>query len=153
MPQRTIVSPIGQIRLVSQHGRIAALTIDPAPEPDLPGDDAVLDSAAQQLAEYFSGGRERFDLPIAPVTTPRGAALRAAICAIPHGQTARYGALAAQIGSGARAVGQACARNPIPVIIPCHRVLASNGLGNYSGGGGIRTKQWLLAHEAGDLWA
>jgi methylated-DNA-[protein]-cysteine S-methyltransferase len=79
--------------------------------------------------------------------------LRAAICTIPHGQTARYGALAAQIGSGARAVGQACARNPIPVIIPCHRVLASNGLGNYSGGGGIRTKQWLLAHEAGDLWA
>jgi methylated-DNA-[protein]-cysteine S-methyltransferase len=153
MPQRTITSPIGQIRIVSAHGHLAALLIDPAPEPDLAGDGALLDRAAQQLAEYFSGDRGRFDLPIAPVTTPRGAALRAAICAIAHGQTASYGDVAARIGSGARAVGQACARNPIPVIIPCHRVLASKGLGTYSGGGGIRTKQWLLAHEAGDLWA
>ena len=153
MPQRTVQSPIGLIRIVSEEGRLTSLTIDAAQQSDVPGDDDVLDRAVDQLAEYFAGGRDAFDLPLTPANSPRGEALRAAISAVAHGQTASYGSLAALSGSGARAIGQACARNPLPLIIPCHRVLASDGLGHYSGGGGKHTKQWLLAHEAGDLWA
>lgn len=153
MPQRTIASPIGPLRLFSEAGHITALRINPPPEPDLAGDDALLDQAATQLDEYFHRRRRHFDLALAPLATPRGAALRAAIVGISYGETAQYGDLATRIGSSARAVGQACARNPIPLIIPCHRVLPSKGLGNYSGGGGVKTKRWLLAHEAGDLWA
>ena len=68
---------------------------------------------------------------------------------IPYGETASYGALARRVGSAAQAVGQACGANPIPIIIPCHRVVAAGGLGGYSGGVGVTTKESLLAHEAG----
>ena len=66
---------------------------------------------------------------------------------ISHGEALSYGALARLAQSGPRAIGQACARNPLPIIVPCHRVLGSNGLGHYSGGDGVTTKRWLLAHE------
>jgi len=153
MPQRSVDSPIGPIRITSADGALRALSIAAAPEPDRPGDEALLDEATRQLGEYFAGTRTTFDLPLAPPDTPRGEALRAAIASIRHGETLSYGALARTAGSSPRAVGQACARNPLPIIVPCHRVLASNGIGAYSGGNGVKTKQWLLAHEAGDLWA
>ena len=68
--------------------------------------------------------------------------------AIPFGGKAGYGQLAAAIGSAPRAVGQACGRNSLPIIVPCHRVLGANGIGGYSGGAGLATKRWLLDHEA-----
>ena len=153
MPQRSVDSPIGPIRITSADGALRALSIAAASAPDGPGDEALLDEATRQLGEYFAGTRATFDLPLAPLDTPRGEALRAAIASIRHGETLSYGALARAAGSSPRAVGQACARNPLPIIVPCHRVLASNGIGAYSGGNGVKTKQWLLAHEAGDLWA
>ena len=83
-----------------------------------------------------------------PLAGPRGEALRAGIAAVGYGETLSYGALARTIGSGARAVGQACARNPYPLVIPCHRILAAGGaLGAYSASDGPATKQWLLDHE------
>ena len=69
---------------------------------------------------------------------------------IPHGQTRSYGELAMEVGSAPRAIGRACGRNPIPIIIPCHRVLARNGLGGYSGGSGLATKRRLLELERAD---
>lgn len=102
---------------------------------------------AQQMAAYFAGDLQRFDLPLAP----RGSAFQqdfyAALCAIPYGETRTYGALAKGLGVSAQAIGQACGANPIAILIPCHRVLAANGLGGYSGAGGIEAKVALLRLE------
>lgn len=104
--------------------------------------------AARQLDAYFTAGFTAFDLPLAPMAGPRGEALRAAIAAIPPGDTLSYGAVAKAAGSSPRAIGQACARNPLPIVIPCHRVVGSGGaIGHYSAGRGIVTKTWLLDHE------
>jgi len=148
MPQRTIDTPIGPVRLESSDNRLTALRIHPSPQPDIPGDEPLLDEAATQLMDYFAGRRTDFDLPLAPARSQRGAELRDAIRGIGYGSTVSYGMLARIAQSGPRAIGQACARNPLPIIVPCHRVVASNGLGHYSGGEGVATKQWLLAHEA-----
>jgi methylated-DNA-[protein]-cysteine S-methyltransferase len=88
-----------------------------------------------------------FDIALAPANTLRGQALRGGLIGVGYGTTLSYGALARQLGSGARAVGQLCARNPFPIVVPCHRILGSGGLGHYSAGDGITTKQWLLDHE------
>ena len=74
--------------------------------------------------------------------------LRDAIRAIPYGAQRSYGAVARTIDSGPRAIGQACRRNPMPIVIPCHRVTATGGIGFYSGGKGVETKIWLLQHES-----
>ena len=107
----------------------------------------------EQLAEYFSGKRQTFDLELAPRGTPFQLAVWNALLAIPYGDTISYAELARRIGKPAavRAVGAANGANPIPVIIPCHRVIGSNGtLTGY--GGGIERKQWLLAHEGRRLF-
>lgn len=104
--------------------------------------------AIRQLRAYFDDGHADFDLPLAPAASPRGAALRAAIVAIQAGNTLSYGALARIAASSPRAIGQACARNPFPIVVPCHRVVGSGGaIGHYSAGRGIITKTWLLDHE------
>jgi methylated-DNA-[protein]-cysteine S-methyltransferase len=103
-----------------------------------------------QLAEYFDGRRRRFDLPLKPIGTPFELAVWRALEAIPYGETISYGELAARIGrpEAARAVGVANARNPIAVIIPCHRVIGADGsLTGY--GGGLERKRLLLDLEAG----
>lgn len=108
----------------------------------------IIAAARDQLRAYFARDLDVFDLPLAPALSPRGAALRDAIIAIPAGKTLSYGALARLAGSSARAIGQACARNPFPIVVPCHRILGSGGaLGHYSAGGGVATKRWLLDHE------
>jgi methylated-DNA-[protein]-cysteine S-methyltransferase len=80
--------------------------------------------------------------------------LRQAICGVPAGYPMTYGELARRIGSAPRAIGQACARNPLPIVVPCHRIIASSGAGHYSAGRGLVTKSWLLAHESKEklLW-
>lgn len=109
---------------------------------------ALLREAVGQLTAWFEGRLTEFHLPLEPLTTPRGEAHRAAIRNIPHGETASYGMLARQLGSSPRAVGQACRRNPVPIIIPCHRVVGAGGtIGHFSAGEGVKTKIWLLQHE------
>ena len=108
----------------------------------------LLQEAACQLADYFAGRRRDFDLPLAP----RGSAFQQqvwrALRAIPFGQVKTYGALARELGGAAQPVGAACGANPIPVFIPCHRVIAAGGqLGGFSGGKGAATKRQLLKHE------
>jgi methylated-DNA-[protein]-cysteine S-methyltransferase len=143
----TIDSPIGPIAIRERDGAIAAIDLGrgAGPQDSTP----LLRRAAIQLAEYFAGTRTDFDLPLAPPHSDFQGRLRAAMLAIPYGETRSYGALAAELGSVPRAVGQACGDNPIPIVVPCHRVLAAGGrIGGYSAGGGRNTKRWLLGHEA-----
>ncbi len=112
-------------------------------------DDAAFDDIRTQLGEYFAGTRQQFDLPL----HPRGSAFQrrvwAALTEIPYGETTSYGKVAAAIGhpDGARAVGLANGQNPIPIIVPCHRVIGADGsLTGY--GGGLPAKQFLLSLEA-----
>jgi len=141
-----IDSPLGPITLTDRDGALAAVTIAAVPGPQHAT--PLLKRAGRQLAEYFAGARMPFDLPLAPATSPFQGRIRAAMLAIPFGETRSYGELAAMLDSVPRAVGQACGDNPIPIIVPCHRVLAAGGgIGGFSAPGGITTKRWLLAHE------
>ncbi len=107
--------------------------------------------AARELVQYFSAGRTSFSVALALHGTPFQRRVWRALQGIPAGSTLTYGALAKRLGSGARAVGNACRANPVSLIVPCHRVVASNGLGGFGGqlrGAGLRRKRWLLDHEA-----
>ncbi|MBW9211293.1 methylated-DNA--[protein]-cysteine S-methyltransferase [Mumia sp. zg.B53] len=145
-------SPIGGLRVHSDGSAVVAIDFgaDPA-EPDSPRD-AVLDVAVAQLEEYFAGERTTFDLPLGPQKGSRfQRAVWQALCDIPYGKTVTYGQLAAllELGAfGARAVGSANASNPIPIVVPCHRVIGANGtLTGYAGG--LDRKQRLLDLEQG----
>ena len=149
-----IATPIGAILIEGDDDRLSGIRIVPLQSlstsaPAAPS--KVVMEAAAQLTAYFAGRLTDFDLPLAAAATPRGLALRDAIIAIPYGETVSYGVLARSAGSAPRAIGQACARNPFPIIVPCHRVLGSGGqLGAYSAGEGPVTKRWLLDLESPD---
>ena len=103
-----------------------------------------------QLEAYFRDGGAGFSLPLAPTGTEFQQRVWAAMLRIPAGRVRSYGEIARELDSGARAVGNACRRNPIPLIIPCHRVVSAQGIGGYSGATGghrLEIKRWLLAHE------
>ncbi|HWK25539.1 MAG TPA: methylated-DNA--[protein]-cysteine S-methyltransferase [Solirubrobacter sp.] len=111
-------------------------------------DDAAFTDVKQQLDEYFAGERTAFDLPLAPQGTPFELTVWEALQRIPYGETCSYGALAHEVGSVARAVGGANGRNPISIIVPCHRVIGADGsLTGY--GGGLDIKRALLDLEQG----
>ncbi len=103
--------------------------------------------ARAQILAYFDGELTDFDLPV----FVDGSGFQRAVCdamsSIPLGDTLTYGEIAALTGASAQAVGNACGANPIPVIIPCHRVLGAHSLGGFSGAGGVESKVWLLRHE------
>jgi methylated-DNA-[protein]-cysteine S-methyltransferase len=142
-----IATPIGPVRVDGGEDMLVSVTIGAAGSP-CPGSAATVHAALEQLESWFAGERRDFDLPLEPLPTSRGTELRAAMIGIGYGDTLSYGELARQTGSSARAIGQLCSRNPFPILVPCHRVLADGGrLGNYSGGDGPKTKSWLLDHE------
>ncbi|MFA5963859.1 MAG: methylated-DNA--[protein]-cysteine S-methyltransferase [Sphingomonas sp.] len=143
-----IATPIGGVRIFGDGDHVTAIRIEPGSDGALAPSTAPLRAAVEQLRQWFAGERRSFDLPLLPAATPRGQALRDGMIGIGYGDTLSYGALSRQLGSSARAMGQACARNPFPIVVPCHRVLNADGsLGAYSGGDGPTTKQWLLDHE------
>lgn len=112
----------------------------------------LLIEAKAQLEAYFDGKLTEFDLPLHVEGSEFQQRVCDAISAIPFGDTLTYGQIAKDLGAPAQAIGNACGGNPIPIIIPCHRVLGSQGLGGFSGRGGVETKVWLLKHEgAGGL--
>ena len=111
----------------------------------------LLLEAASQIKAYFAGELKQFDLPLKPQGSGFQQKIMAMISLIPHGQTCTYGDIARELDTSPQAVGHACAANAIPIIIPCHRVLSSSGLGGYSGAGGSRTKLALLRHENPDF--
>ena len=119
------------------------------PDPSWERDDTAFDDLRGQLDEYFAGTRIDFDLPLHASGTQFQQRVWTALLDIPYGETASYGATALAIGSptASRAVGLANGQNPIPIIVPCHRVVGADGsLTGY--GGGLDTKRWLLDHEA-----
>lgn len=146
MPQLSCLTPLGEVTITEEEGAIVALDWgrgrDQQPTP-------LLRAAIEQLQDYFDGTRHAFDLPLAPAGTPFRQRVWQALRGIPAGSTRSYGDLARALASSARAVGQANGANPIPILIPCHRVIATEGrLGGYSGGDGAETKRALLHHEA-----
>ncbi|WP_016699990.1 methylated-DNA--[protein]-cysteine S-methyltransferase [Actinoalloteichus spitiensis] len=146
-------SPIGPLTLVATGGVLAGVYMEEhrhRPDRATFGaqDDTGFDEAARQLAEYFAGERTDFDLPLAPHGTPFQKQVWAQLRDIPYGETVSYGDLAARMGrpSASRAVGLANGRNPISVIVPCHRVVGSTGsLTGYAGG--VERKRTLLDLE------
>ncbi len=147
MIRTTIDSPIGPLTLTSNGHAITALDWgdhgrDPA--------DPVIDRVAAELAEYFTGKRLAFDVPLDPGGTDFDRAVWRAMAATPPGRIRTYGEVADELGASARAVGQACPRNPIAILIPCHRIVAAGGaLGGFSGAAHrVDLKRELLAHEA-----
>jgi methylated-DNA-[protein]-cysteine S-methyltransferase len=144
MPRLSVASPIGPLTIVTENGALVALEWRDRQAHD---ESALLRDAERQLAEYFAGTLKTFDLPLAPKGEPIEQQVWKLMATIPYGETRRYGELAKRLGAEAQAIGEACGRNPLPIFIPCHRVVAHNGLGGYSGGKGIETKRRLLVLE------
>ena len=143
-----IRSPVGPLLLTGDDESITGLYM--SREPSGSRDDGAFTRAREQLDAYFAGELERFDLPLAPQGTEFQRRVWDELRQIPYGQTTSYSALAAKIErpDACRAVGLANGRNPISIVIPCHRVIGASGaLTGY--GGGIERKRWLLAHERG----
>lgn len=141
--EHAVKSPLGPLTLIADAVGITALEWRDGRSDGTP----VLTQAATQLDAYFAGKQQDFTVPIRLTCSDFQRTVCAAMSAIPFGETRTYGDLAAQLGVPAQAIGQACGGNPIPILIPCHRVLGANGLGGYSGDGGVETKVWLLRHE------
>jgi methylated-DNA-[protein]-cysteine S-methyltransferase len=148
----TIESPIGPILVTGTDAGLTGLyTEGHVRLPSAPGErnDRVFLDVSRQLTEYFDGTRSAFELPLAPVGTPFQQRVWQALQRIPFGQQRTYGSLAAELGNpnASRAVGLANGRNPISIVVPCHRVVGSDGtLTGYAGG--LEAKRWLLNHEA-----
>ena len=147
----TVDSPIGELLLTAEDGALTRLNMSPFDvHPDWRHDPDALSDAATQLEEYFAGERTSFDLDLAPAGTEFQQRVWAMLLEIPFGETTTYGTLAGRLGNPrtVRAVGLANGRNPIAVIIPCHRVIGANG-SLVGFGGGLERKRVLLDHEAG----
>ncbi|MBO9397858.1 methylated-DNA--[protein]-cysteine S-methyltransferase [Shimia sp. R9_2] len=148
MLQTTVETPTGLMTLTEEDGAITRAEWGQGGADDTP----LLREAAAQLVAYFDDPERGFDLPLRVEASAFQQKVCDAMLAIPLRETRTYGDLAKEIGVPAQAIGQGCGGNPIPVIIPCHRVLGANGLGGFSGRGGVETKVWLLKHErAGGL--
>ena len=145
-------SPVGPLTLVARDGVLAGLYLTDhrhVPALDLPRDDRVLPAAKEQLSAYFSGELRAFDLPLAVGGTIFQQSVWQALSRIPYGDTWSYRRLAEEVGNvkAVRAVGLANGRNPVSIVVPCHRVVGADGsLTGY--GGGLPAKQWLLSHES-----
>ena len=145
MPQVSMHTPLGDLSISEESGVIVSIDWGwgamQTPTP-------LLTDAVAQFNAYFDGDLRDFDLPVDPAGTPFQRRVWELIARIPYGMTATYGTLARELASSPRAVGMACGRNPVSIIIPCHRVLASGGaMGGYSGGDGLATKTALLRLE------
>ena len=148
---KIIESPVGRLSITEANGALVRIAWSDHEAGDAraqPGETPLLARAAEQLGEYFAGARRDFDLPLNPAGTPFQRRVWTEMARIPFGATESYGALARKTGSVARAVGGACGANPIPIVIPCHRVVGRGGaLGGFSGGTGVETKIALLELE------
>lgn len=148
MPQRSLHTPVGDLTISEEDGAVVAIDWgwgrDQSETP-------LLRDACDQLHAYFDRALTEFTLRLAPVGSPYRQRVWAALSRIPYGQTRSYADIAREAGGSPRSVGGANGANPIPIVIPCHRVLASNGIGGYSGGDGLDTKRFLLSLEGESL--
>lgn len=144
MNVRTVASEFGRLGIVEEDDQITRLLWQAS---DDGAGSPLLAEAVRQLQAYLAGRLEKFDLPLAPTGTDFQKRVYEAMLAIPKGSTRRYGDIAKELDVAAQPVGQACGSNPIPIFIPCHRVVSGNGLGGFSGLGGVETKIKLLQFE------
>lgn len=151
MPETLIDAPVGPLGVRWEGEILTGIDLDPMVE-RLGTDPACVPKAIQaQLRAYFESPSACFDLPLRLLGTAFQQRVWAELCRIPPGETRTYGEIAGLLGSGARAVGQACRANPCPIVVPCHRVVAATGLGGFAGdtsGRKLEVKRWLLDHEA-----
>lgn len=143
MASRALDTPVGRLTVTEDGGAITRIAWRDGPGDETP----LLREVEAQLAAYFAGDLKRFDLPLRIEGSDAQRRACAAMAAIPWGDTRTYGDLARELGISAQAAGQLCGGNPIPVVIPCHRVLGAASLGGFSGGTGVETKVALLKHE------
>lgn len=143
MISASLETPVGALSVTERDGALVRLAWSAAAT----GRSALLDRAVAQLRAYFAGELKEFDLPLHVDGSQFQKAVCEAMRAIPFGETRTYGEIARDLGAPPQPVGNACGGNPIPVIIPCHRVLSATGLGGFSGQGGVETKVALLKHE------
>lgn len=147
MTSRTLRAPIGLLTVTERDGVLVAADWGIEAEHQ-DRRSSLLDEAERQIAAYFDGKLRRFDLPVALAGSAFQRRVWEAIVEIPFGERASYGLIARALETAPRAVGVACGRNPLALLVPCHRVVGSGGLiGGWSGFGGLDTKKWLLAHE------
>ena|SRR3954453_17272021 len=142
----TLATEIGSLTVTELDGAIAAL--DWGAHAARPAKTPLLAEAARQIKAYLAGRLRSFDLPLAIAGSPFQRRVFAAMREIPYGTVMSYGDLARMVDSAPRAIGGACGANPLPILVPCHRVVASGRkLGGYSGHGGLETKRFLLGLE------
>ena len=141
-----------RVAVATRGDRVAEIRYLPPAAPLQAPANALAERAARALERYRADPDVRFDLPLAVEGTPFQRRLWEALCEIPRGKTLTYGELARRLGAEPRAAGQACGDNRLPIVIPCHRVVAANGIGGFAhsrGGYLIEAKRWLLMHECG----
>jgi methylated-DNA-[protein]-cysteine S-methyltransferase len=148
----TVDFPKMKVAVATREARVVEIRYLPLSAKSISPKNALAARAAEQLEAYLADPDTRFDLPLALEGTPFQLKLWEALCRIPRGKTRTYGDLARELEGEARAVGQACGDNRLPVVIPCHRVVAADGIGGFAhstGGYLLEAKRWLLAHELG----
>ena len=148
--QAKLPVPFGVLGIRTSEGRVAEIVFLRPGETALAPQDRVAERACAQLERYVGDSEFRFALPLAANGTAFQRRVWGKISAIPAGRTRSYGELARELRSAPRAVGQACGANPLPLLVPCHRVLAAGGIGGFAhreGGFHLSVKRWLLAHE------
>ena len=142
--------PFGVLGICCTGDVLTGIVFLPASEKPQRATSAFAKTVCEQLLSYIEDPDAQFTVPLKPGGTPHQKKVWQAMCDIPRGETRSYGELAAALQSGAQAVGQACGANPIPIIIPCHRVVGRSGLGGFmrhASGASLDIKRWLLAHE------
>lgn len=145
-----IAAPFGRLGVVMHGEALVAIDFLPGGVPLTPAGTAAARRVCRQLRAYLEDPRAAFDLPLALRGTPYQRRVWRALRRIPPGRVLTYGELARRLKTGARAVGRACQANPMPIVVPCHRVVATDSAGGFMGrrrGAAIALKRWLLAHE------
>ena len=149
--QTTISSPLGNLILLANNNKITELKLfSKKSKPNSNMINTLFTDTKKQLENYFQNPKYKFNLPLNITGTPFQKIVWQALTKIPCGTTKTYGELAKELNTSARAIGNACRKNPLPIIIPCHRIVAKNGIGGFAGktqGKNIAIKKWLLAHE------
>ena len=145
-----VAFPWMKVAVKTRDERVSEIRYLPSSVPAVEPKNPLAARAALQLERYLADPDSSFDLPLLIEGTPFQRRLWDALCEIPRGRTLTYGALAKRLGAEPRAVGQACGDNRLPIVIPCHRVVAADGIGGFAhstGGYLVEAKRWLLAHE------
>ena len=148
----TVDFPKMKVAVKTRDGRVTEIRYLPLSVPSVLAKNPLAENAARQLQAYRQDPNSTFDLPLVIEGTELQKAVWRAMCAIARGKTRTYGDIAREVGADARAVGQACGDNRLPIVIPCHRVVAADGIGGFSharSGFPLEAKRWLLAHEMG----